>query len=100
MTFKAAIPKPDTSASIPELSIKLEDSEVLHVLPEIPGEVVRDFWLIRDMFTFENVGVSNAVNNLKYLTCADCEIGPIGYHDMSKKDEYFVACQRVTSSQS
>ena len=31
------------------------------------------------MFDFDNVGFSKTVDDCKFLTCADCEIGPIGY---------------------
>ena len=69
--------------------------EVLYVLDSVPGEVLHDLWMVRDMYTFENVGFSHAVGKLKYLTCADCEVGPIGYHDTEKPDEFFVAWSRV-----
>ncbi|GAU96329.1 hypothetical protein RvY_07790 [Ramazzottius varieornatus] len=69
--------------------------EVLYVLDDVPGEVLHDFWMVKDMYTFENVGFSHAVGKLKYLTCADCEVGPIGYHDMEKLNEFFVAWSRV-----
>lgn len=59
------------------------------------GETLSDFWKIGDMFTFENVGVCNTVNNIKYLTCADCEIGPIGWHDINDKSAYYIALDRV-----
>ncbi|CAG9766112.1 unnamed protein product [Ceutorhynchus assimilis] len=53
------------------------------------------FWVVKDMFTFYNVGFSNAVGNTKFLTCADCEAGPIGYHDIPTKISY-VALTRVS----
>ncbi|KAJ8925369.1 hypothetical protein NQ315_009200 [Exocentrus adspersus] len=57
-------------------------------------ERVSLFWVVSDMFTFQNVGFSNTVGNNKYLTCADCEAGPIGYHDIPSKKSY-VALNRV-----
>ncbi|PAV84154.1 hypothetical protein WR25_11359 [Diploscapter pachys] len=48
-------------------------------------ESVSGFWSIVDMYTFENVGFTHAVDGIKYLTCADCEFGPIGYVDSSTK---------------
>ena len=34
------------------------------------------------MFDFDNVGFSRTVEDgVKYLVCADCEMGPIGYHN-------------------
>lgn len=64
------------------------------------GEMVESFWLIDDMFVFENLGFTNTCtveNNasVKYLICADCEIGPIGIHDIANKKEYFLALDRV-----
>lgn len=52
------------------------------------------FWVVDDIYTFENVGFSHTVGNNKYLTCADCEAGPIGYHDISSKISY-VSFSRV-----
>ncbi|XP_058117316.1 guanine nucleotide exchange factor MSS4 homolog [Anopheles ziemanni] len=57
-------------------------------------ETLKHFWMVKDMFTFENIGFSNTVNNRKYLICADCEIGPVGYHDLETKQCY-VALGRV-----
>lgn len=50
------------------------------------------------MYTFENIGFSNTVGNIKYLACADCELGPIGYYDTDTKVSY-VALARVTHVQ-
>ena len=38
---------------------------------------------------------SKDVSNLKYLTCADCEIGPLGFHDPSNPKEFLIAVSRV-----
>lgn len=46
------------------------------------------------MYTFENIGFSHTVENKKYLSCADCEVGPLGYHDLDTKDIY-LAMSRV-----
>ena len=40
---------------------------------------LKQFWVVSDMFDFDNVGFSKTVDDCKFLTCADCEIGPIGY---------------------
>ncbi|XP_067140569.1 guanine nucleotide exchange factor MSS4 [Centruroides vittatus] len=58
------------------------------------GETLQEFWCVDDIYTFENVGFSNTVGSIKYLTCADCEIGPIGWHDLSTRKSY-VSPQRV-----
>lgn len=59
------------------------------------GETVQDFWVVDDMFTFENVGFSNTVDGIKYLICADCEIGPVGFHDTNDKKAFFIAHDRI-----
>ncbi|XP_002737952.1 guanine nucleotide exchange factor MSS4-like isoform X1 [Saccoglossus kowalevskii] len=59
------------------------------------GETLKEFWVVDDMYTFENVGFTNTVNDIKYLICADCEVGPIGWHDLSKKKEFYIALDRV-----
>nr|CAH0098769.1 unnamed protein product [Daphnia galeata] len=51
-------------------------------------EFVTKCWLIPDMFQFENVGFSKTVGNYKYLVCADCEVGPIGWHCIDSKESY------------
>ncbi|EAA10267.3 guanine nucleotide exchange factor MSS4 homolog [Anopheles arabiensis] len=61
---------------------------------EFTTETLKDFWMVKDMYTFENIGFSNTVDNRKYLTCADCEVGPIGYHDLETKKSY-IALARV-----
>ncbi|XP_054641538.1 guanine nucleotide exchange factor MSS4 [Dunckerocampus dactyliophorus] len=52
-------------------------------------------WLVGEMFDFENVGFTNDVGRIKYLICADCEIGPIGWHCLDDKRSYYVAIERV-----
>lgn len=60
------------------------------------GDTPSTFWLVSDMFNFDNVGFSNTVNGSeKYLICADCEVGPIGWHNTHNRTEYFVAAERV-----
>lgn len=63
------------------------------------GDQLTQFWLVVDMFHFENVGFSKNVNQtIKYLICADCERGPIGWHDIGNKKEFLVAAERVQYS--
>ncbi|KAL3288458.1 hypothetical protein HHI36_002903 [Cryptolaemus montrouzieri] len=57
-------------------------------------ELISSYWSVPDMYTFQNVGFSNTVGSTKYLTCADCEAGPIGYHDLGNGRSY-VALARV-----
>ncbi|KAH8237928.1 hypothetical protein KR032_008066 [Drosophila birchii] len=57
-------------------------------------EPLQDFWLVKDMMTFENIGFSNTVDGRKFLVCADCERGPVGYHDLATRYCY-LALKRV-----
>ncbi|KAF1521355.1 Guanine nucleotide exchange factor MSS4, partial [Eudyptes sclateri] len=59
------------------------------------GDLVREHWLVHDMFSFENVGFTRDVGNVKFLVCADCEAGPIGWHCLDDKDSFYVALERV-----
>ena len=52
------------------------------------------FYLVEDMFDFDNLGFSKTVGDIKYLICADCEIGPIGWHSIETRKSY-VAVSRV-----
>ena len=63
-------------------------------LPE-DGEDLVDFWTVSDMFAFENVGFSKNVGSIKYLICADCEVGPLGWHDTKDSTMYLIALDRV-----
>ncbi|XP_014597968.1 PREDICTED: guanine nucleotide exchange factor MSS4 homolog [Polistes canadensis] len=60
----------------------------------IQQETITEYWYIEDMFAFENIGVSHTVGNIKYLACADCERGPVGWHDLATKKSY-IALSRV-----
>jgi hypothetical protein len=62
---------------------------------QIHTESINKFWFASDIFTFENIGLTNAANNKKYLICADCEIGPLGYQNIDKPNEYFLCVSRV-----
>ncbi|NWS78061.1 MSS4 factor, partial [Crotophaga sulcirostris] len=59
------------------------------------GELLREHWLVQDMFSFENVGFTRDVGKVKFLVCADCEAGPIGWHCLDDKDSFYVALERV-----
>ena len=46
----------------------------------------KDWLQIADIFDFANVGFTRTVDsNIKYLTCADCERGPIGVQYLDKQ---------------
>jgi hypothetical protein len=48
------------------------------------------------MMKFENIGFCNTIDGIKYLSCADCDLGPLGYHDTTKEPKlYHIATDRV-----
>lgn len=57
-------------------------------------EVLARHLCVNDIYTFENMGFSNTVEDMKYLVCADCEFGPIGYMSLTDKKS-FVSLDRV-----
>lgn len=61
----------------------------------IQSESSYRFWLLTDMLQFENIGFTNTVDKKKYLICADCEIGPLGYQNLDKANEFLVCVERV-----
>ena len=60
------------------------------------GETLTKHWVVDDMFKFENIGFSKDVGTIKYLICADCEVGPIGWHDTQEKKAFFVSIDRIS----
>merc|ERR1712168_695367 len=59
------------------------------------GENLHKHWMVKNMMTFENVGFLKNVGTTKFLICADCEVGPIGWHSTEVKDEFYIALDRV-----
>ncbi|XP_059617135.1 guanine nucleotide exchange factor MSS4 homolog [Phlebotomus argentipes] len=77
-----------------QFSLPLMRQKNVSSAAEAETEEIKEFWMVDDMFTFENIGVSHTVNNTKFLVCADCEMGPVGYHDIPSRKSY-VALSRV-----
>ncbi|XP_041972526.1 guanine nucleotide exchange factor MSS4 homolog [Aricia agestis] len=74
-----------------QLPLMLQDSRKEG---EVQNETMNEFYHVESMYTFENIGFTHTVNNYKYLSCADCDAGPVGYFDMSTNQSY-VAVSRV-----
>jgi len=79
----------DTEKSLHVMHKKQEDAG-------IKKETMKQFYVVNDMYDFDNIGFTKAVDNntIKYLICADCEVGPLGWHCISSKKN-FVALARV-----
>jgi hypothetical protein len=45
------------------------------------GTIPEEIWTCSSMMDFENIGFSKPVDGIKFLVCADCELGPLGFHD-------------------
>ncbi|KAG0207059.1 hypothetical protein BGX28_001602 [Mortierella sp. GBA30] len=62
-------------------------------------EELQSFWRVTDMMAFENIGFSKMLpNGTQFLSCADCDTGPLGYHDSKAprpSKEFLVAVNRV-----
>nr|CDS25277.2 RAB interacting factor [Hymenolepis microstoma] len=84
------------------LPIIARKSELLQHGDSFPRQMETEFWTVKNMTDFENVGFCFAVDNIKYLICADCEIGPLGYHDMKTATEgkplFHICASRVRTS--
>ncbi|KAG0272473.1 hypothetical protein BGZ95_011786 [Linnemannia exigua] len=63
------------------------------------SEELQAFWRVTDMMSFENIGFSKMLpNGTQFLSCADCDTGPLGYHESKvprAEKEYLVAINRV-----
>ncbi|XP_004927541.1 guanine nucleotide exchange factor MSS4 homolog [Bombyx mori] len=64
---------------------------------EVQNETIKEFYHVENMYTFENIGFTHTVDNHKYLSCADCDAGPVGYHDTNTRHSY-VAISRIVHS--
>ncbi|KAJ2453807.1 hypothetical protein EV183_002004 [Coemansia sp. RSA 2336] len=86
---------------LPAPGNNIETAESL--VPDELREVAKDqpdnewFWRLQDMMKFENVGFSHEKDGVKFLSCADCDYAPIGFHDkQSAVTEYLVAVNCVS----
>lgn len=60
-----------------------------------PQEKLDKCWLIDSIYTFENMGFSHTVDKAKYLACAECESGPLGWMDINT-DKSYLCFERVS----
>lgn len=74
--------------SLPAMTVKKASEEDPSKTTENIDERFTQFWAVDDLYKFENMGFSNTVDNSKYLVCADCEVGPVGWHDLVTKISY------------
>ncbi|KRX57973.1 RNA polymerase II-associated protein 3 [Trichinella sp. T9] len=65
---------------LPELSLKADGT--------VDMKTFTEFVRVDDIYDFENIGFSRDSNGVQYLLCAACEIGPLGFHDLTTKLSY------------
>ncbi|KAG1765545.1 hypothetical protein EDD22DRAFT_880418 [Suillus occidentalis] len=71
-------------------------------LPALPAPpATAQWWLVAPtVMEFENIGFTNPVQQdaaapkLKFLICAECDLGPLGWCEAGV-DEFWLACSRV-----
>ncbi|XP_048879842.1 guanine nucleotide exchange factor MSS4 [Brienomyrus brachyistius] len=80
---------------LPSMRKKTESESIALTEGSVDGDTLTAHWLVDDMYSFENVGFTKDVGKVKYLICADCEIGPIGWHCLDDKKSFYVALDRV-----
>ncbi|KAL0861722.1 hypothetical protein ABMA27_009201 [Loxostege sticticalis] len=64
---------------------------------EVQKEMINEYFHVENMYIFENIGFTHPVDNYKYLICADCDAGPVGYYELDSKHSY-VALSRIVQS--
>lgn len=77
------------------MQFKLPDPQLKDEKETTPDDTPTEYWCVDNMYAFENVGFSKTVDGVKYLICADCEIGPIGWHDLDTKLSY-ISLSKIT----
>ncbi|KAF9104297.1 hypothetical protein BGX27_010148 [Mortierella sp. AM989] len=75
------------------------ETEKNGVVANTSTEELQSFWRVTDMMAFENIGFSKMLpNGTQFLSCADCDTGPLGYHESKAPradKEYLIALNRV-----
>jgi hypothetical protein len=87
------------TATLTELNPGLEMLSIQKI-SEGQREMIHSFWTVNNMMTFENIGFSKSANDgKKYLICAECEVGPLGFHDPAEQPlQYHIAVERTRLS--
>lgn len=58
--------------------------------------VEKQFWVLTKLMDFENIAFTHTQNNVKYLSCADCEREVIGYQNLDIPNKFFLSYSRVS----
>lgn len=109
LTLDAYCPNPNCRSIILKHSSAIA-SEIQPI--ELPSLVVRDaaglkaepldaesgmlYWVVADMMQFENIGFTKPISQAtveRFLSCADCDLGPLGF--VSSVKRHFVDVSRL-----
>jgi hypothetical protein len=99
----------DQADSVPTaLNDGKEVTVLLHPLraasPDEPLQEQKELYRIKSVMNFENIAVMRQINNVKvtgdfkYLSCADCESGPVGINYNSNPGVYYLSAERVSTT--
>ncbi|KAI3384983.1 hypothetical protein SNEBB_005159 [Seison nebaliae] len=86
---------------LPLTRVNAKDVEILKESGVARTELLYEFYLIDDMYKFENIGISKPwKKDIKFLLCPDCHYGPIGYWPPSNqldpsKSHFFLVKSRI-----
>mmetsp|Transcript_3897 Transcript_3897/g.8173 ORF Transcript_3897/g.8173 Transcript_3897/m.8173 type:complete len:99 (+) Transcript_3897:146-442(+) len=60
----------------------------------LPGDAqFNEFWMIEDIYSFDNIAVTHQFEDKKLLTCAECEKGILGYIQLPANVSYLAVEQ-------
>ncbi|KAF9979366.1 hypothetical protein BGZ73_000060 [Actinomortierella ambigua] len=83
----------------PQIQEQTQDSTSNEQGQEDAADPMLSFWIVKDMMDFDNIGFTKTLpSGIKLLACADCDTGPLGYHDTNAAPdsrEYLIAFNRV-----
>ena len=84
--------------NVASLSNQSEFNNLANLPPLVKNQsqTSEHYWIIKDMMSFENIGFSFPENekHLRYLVCAECETGPLGYR-REGEEKCIIAADRV-----
>ncbi|CAJ0937188.1 unnamed protein product, partial [Mesorhabditis belari] len=64
----------------------------------VDKELLCEWWILANMMDFENVGFTHSVDGVKFLTCAECDFGPIGFVN-KETGLHLIAPSRMTEKE-
>eukprot|EP00743_Colponemidia_sp_Colp-15_P002458 GILK01002665.1.p1 GENE.GILK01002665.1~~GILK01002665.1.p1 ORF type:complete len:206 (+),score=43.52 GILK01002665.1:45-620(+) len=89
-----------TKILLPGKSTLIDKEIYLHYernIDGVEGETESQFWLVTNMYKFENIAASKPVaNEYKYLICANCEKEPIGVVYLNDDKKFYISKNRVS----